>query len=188
MSLAQNAVEHTARRRPDRARLARSRPARRGSGCATRARASPPPTGAHLRALRARREPRGAPRAPASGWRSCARSRTRTAAGSSCAAQPGEGSRFTLSCRSPPRLRPAGGRRAMSRILIAEDEQRLASFLEKGLRAAGFVTTSGRRRARRAGAGRDRASSTCWCSTSGCPGWTGSRCCARCARASGGCR
>jgi DNA-binding response OmpR family regulator len=30
---------------------------------------------------------------------------------------------------------------AMSRILIAEDEPRLASFLEKGLRAEGFTTT-----------------------------------------------
>ncbi len=29
----------------------------------------------------------------------------------------------------------------MSRILIAEDEARLASFLDKGLRASGFVTT-----------------------------------------------
>ncbi|MET0926000.1 MAG: response regulator transcription factor, partial [Solirubrobacterales bacterium] len=29
----------------------------------------------------------------------------------------------------------------MSRILIAEDESRLASFLEKGLRSSGFVTT-----------------------------------------------
>jgi DNA-binding response OmpR family regulator len=29
----------------------------------------------------------------------------------------------------------------VSRILIAEDESRLASFLEKGLRASGFVTT-----------------------------------------------
>ncbi len=29
----------------------------------------------------------------------------------------------------------------MSRILIAEDEQRLSAFLEKGLRAAGFTTT-----------------------------------------------
>jgi DNA-binding response OmpR family regulator len=29
----------------------------------------------------------------------------------------------------------------LSRILIAEDEARLASFLEKGLRASGFVTT-----------------------------------------------
>ena len=30
----------------------------------------------------------------------------------------------------------------MSRILIAEDEARLASFLEKGLRASGFTTTT----------------------------------------------
>lgn len=30
----------------------------------------------------------------------------------------------------------------MSRILIAEDEQRIASFLEKGLRANGFTTTT----------------------------------------------
>jgi DNA-binding response OmpR family regulator len=29
----------------------------------------------------------------------------------------------------------------VSRILIAEDEERLAAFLEKGLRASGFVTT-----------------------------------------------
>lgn len=29
----------------------------------------------------------------------------------------------------------------MSRILIAEDEPRIASFLEKGLRANGFITT-----------------------------------------------
>ena len=30
----------------------------------------------------------------------------------------------------------------MSRILIAEDEQHLTDFLEKGLRASGYVTTS----------------------------------------------
>jgi CheY-like chemotaxis protein len=30
----------------------------------------------------------------------------------------------------------------MNRILIAEDEARLASFLEKGLRSNGFVTTT----------------------------------------------
>jgi len=30
----------------------------------------------------------------------------------------------------------------MNRILIAEDEPRLASFLEKGLRSNGFVTTT----------------------------------------------
>ena len=30
----------------------------------------------------------------------------------------------------------------MNRILIAEDEERIASFIEKGLRANGFVTTA----------------------------------------------
>ena len=30
----------------------------------------------------------------------------------------------------------------MNRILIAEDEPRLASFLEKGLRSNGFATTT----------------------------------------------
>ena len=47
----------------------------------------------------------------------------------------------------PPRDPPE----RMSRILIAEDETRLASFLEKGLRASGFTTTvvGGRDRGRR---------------------------------------
>lgn len=45
----------------------------------------------------------------------------------------------------------------MSRILIAEDEDRIASFLEKGLRKAGFATTTvtdGPRALAEAGAGR----------------------------------
>ena len=37
----------------------------------------------------------------------------------------------------------------MSRILVAEDEQRIASFIDKGLRASGFAVDSGRRRAGR---------------------------------------
>ena len=46
----------------------------------------------------------------------------------------------------------------MTTILVAEDEQRIASFLERGLRAAGFQTIvappTGRRRcSRRAAAG-----------------------------------
>ena len=45
---------------------------------------------------------------------------------------------------------PGGaGRGAVSRILIAEDESRLASFLEKGLRSSGFVDHRGQRRDRR---------------------------------------
>jgi DNA-binding response OmpR family regulator/HAMP domain-containing protein len=38
-------------------------------------------------------------------------------------------------------LEATGGPHAMSRILIAEDEPRIASFLEKGLRANGFTTS-----------------------------------------------
>ena len=30
----------------------------------------------------------------------------------------------------------------MTRILIAEDEERIVSFLEKGLRSSGYVTTA----------------------------------------------
>src|SRR5690606_13985330 len=36
--------------------------------------------------------------------------------------------------------KPSGGG-VVNRILIAEDEPRIASFLEKGLRANGYVTT-----------------------------------------------
>ena len=49
----------------------------------------------------------------------------------------------------------------MSRILIAEDEPRLSSFLEKGLRAAGYSTTVVRRRRR--GARRSPATTTSTC-------------------------
>ena len=50
--------------------------------------------------------------------------------------RPGPGSTFTI-------VAPALDRHgAVSRILIAEDEARLASFLEKGLRASGFTTTT----------------------------------------------
>ncbi len=49
----------------------------------------------------------------------------------------------------------------MSRILIAEDEPRLSSFLEKGLRAAGYSTTVVRRRRRARRRWRATPSSTC---------------------------
>ena len=46
-----------------------------------------------------------------------------------------------LGARVDVHARAAAGGPAVSRILIAEDEPRLASFLEKGLRAAGYTTT-----------------------------------------------
>lgn len=68
-----------------------------------------------------------------------------------------------------------------SRILVAEDEPRIASFVKKGLVGAGFEVT-----VVADGPGvHDHAvsgGSTCWCSTSGCPGWTASRCCDDCGR------
>ena len=50
---------------------------------------------------------------------------------------PGCGARYQ---RIHPRRR--GGASGMSRILIAEDEPRIASFIEKGLRSHGFVTST----------------------------------------------
>ena len=64
--------------------------------------------------------------------------RRRTAAASSSTAHPVR--RRALHPDDPDRTTPGGGP-TVNRILIAEDEPRLASFLEKGLRANGFVTT-----------------------------------------------
>ena len=76
----------------------------------------------------------------------------------------------------------AGGA-AMTQILIAEDEERIASFVAKGLRAEGFADQRGATGGRRCRRWPRPASSTCWCSTSGCRTWTASRCCAGCAAA-----
>ena len=57
-----------------------------------------------------------------------------TAGASSSRAEPGQGATFTI-------VLPGAGA-AMSRILIAEDERNLVSFLEKALRAAGYATTT----------------------------------------------
>ena len=63
----------------------------------------------------------------------------------------------------------------MSSILIVEDEERIASFVDKGLRSSGFATAI-------AGNGESAwrwpraAGSIWWCSTSACPTSTGSRC------------
>jgi DNA-binding NtrC family response regulator len=74
----------------------------------------------------------------------------------------------------------------MSRILIAEDEQRIASFLEKGLRANGFTTTIASTGRRLCGS-RSAATSICSFSTSASPGSTASTCSAASARSDGGC-
>ena len=49
--------------------------------------------------------------------------------------QPGHGARLTIASAHPRRET-----RTMARILIAEDEARIASFVDKGLRANGFTT------------------------------------------------
>ena len=62
----------------------------------------------------------------------------------------------------------------MSTVLVVEDEARIASFVSKGLRAAGLsveVTGSGRQAVARARRG---SPSSCW--TWACPTWTASRC------------
>ena len=79
-------------------------------------------------------------------------------------ADPG-GARFVITLPRP------GGH--MARILIVEDEERIASFVAKGLRADGHQRD---RRRRRAGGARPRAAaatSTWSCSTSVCPALDG---------------
>ena len=71
----------------------------------------------------------------------------------------------------------------MSRILIAEDEARIASFLEKGLRANGFATTVASDGHEAVRPGRLRRASTSSSSTSAFPDGTASTCWASCAGA-----
>jgi len=74
----------------------------------------------------------------------------------------------------------------MSRILIAEDERRIASFLEKGLAANGYTTKVVR-------TGEDvlnlarRKSFDLLILDIGLPRRTASRCCASCARSASTC-
>jgi signal transduction histidine kinase/DNA-binding response OmpR family regulator len=84
----------------------------------------------------------------------------------------------TFRCGFPATRCDAG---AMAYILIAEDEQRIAGFMEKGLRAAGYrthVVADGVTALECASSG-DYDLMVCW--TSGCPGWTASPCCGCCA-------
>jgi DNA-binding response OmpR family regulator len=85
---------------------------------------------------RGRRAP-ATPTAPASAWRSSTRSPRPTGATSARVA-PGRGATFTVRRPDPP----TRGAHGMNRILIAEDEARVAAFVEKGLRANGYTTTA----------------------------------------------
>ena len=148
LQLADNAVQHTGRRRRDRDRSAAATGGRalwvRDTGAGV-----PPEDGERdLRALpaRHRRPRRRGLRARALDRRG--RSPRRTAARSSPGRRPERGATFDC---SPSADRPAEGGRRMNRILIVEDEARIASFVEKGLRANGFTPTvvdDGRDRAR----------------------------------------
>ncbi len=64
----------------------------------------------------------------------------------------------------------------MARILIAEDEPRIVSFLEKGLRANGYTTMAAPTGTEALPLGPRPRTSICCCSTSGCPGWTATGC------------
>ena len=55
--------------------------------------------------------------------------------------RPGAGACFTVTIPLGDATHHRHGRSPVARILIAEDEPRIASFLEKGLRANGFATT-----------------------------------------------
>ena len=74
-----------------------------------------------------------------------------------------------------------------SRILIAEDERNLVAFLEKGLRAAGYVTTAVGDGPSAIALARDEDFELLILDL-GLPGWTAPRCCGRCARRAGRCR
>ena len=100
----------------------------------------------------ARHRARDRARGPGTDLRALRASERQPPAVGGCRARPGHRPRDRrVARRACGTLEPAGSRRHvhldhpvgghMSRILIAEDEPRLSSFLEKGLRAAGYNTT-----------------------------------------------
>ncbi|CAM5301746.1 Sensor histidine kinase RcsC [Streptomyces violaceorubidus] len=97
-----------------------------------------------LRAVPARHGPaRDARLGPGSGCRSSGRSPRATAAGSTCAPPRAAGATFATHPGLKTEAGPKPAEEApMNRILIVEDEERIASFVEKGLRANGFTTTA----------------------------------------------
>jgi DNA-binding response OmpR family regulator/HAMP domain-containing protein len=79
----------------------------------------------------------GARTAPAWAWRSSTPSPTPTAGASICG-RPGRRRHL----HRPRPHDPTRGADSVNRILIAEDEERVAAFVEKGLRANGYTTTT----------------------------------------------
>ena len=146
MGLAQNAVQHTRGRRRDLDRLARGR--RRGARCgsATRARASRPRTRrASSSASPAAVGSRRAPRAPGSGSPIVRAIAEAHGGRVELTSQPGAGRHLhRRRAGRPAAVRPEVAR--MSRILIAEDEPRIAVVPRQGPARRGFTTTVVRRR------------------------------------------
>src|ERR687892_2440990 len=105
------------------------------SGCETPAAESQFPTRhASSIASRGARTPTAATAGAGSDWRSCEQSRRRTEGASNSIAD------SERDQRSRSFFREARTREPMARILIAEDDPLIASFLEKGFRAHGFST------------------------------------------------
>src|SRR5688572_17798879 len=105
------------------------------SGCETPAAASRSPTRrASSTASRGARTPTVATAGEGSALRSCVQSRRRTEGASNSTADSKRGR------RSPSSSPEAWTREKMARILIAEDDPLIGSFLEKGFRAHGFST------------------------------------------------
>ena len=136
MNLAENAVRHTRRRRLDLARQLAGRRSGAALGPRRGPRRSTPPTasGSSSRYARGDTAPAAVGRRRARARRSCAAIAEAHGGRVELDSQLGLGATFTI-------VLPARAAGAVSRILIAEDEARLASFLEKGLRASGFTTT-----------------------------------------------
>ena len=73
-------------------------------------------------------------------------------------------------------------------ILIVEDDEAIVAGLALNLKLAGHRTTAARDGDEALGRVAGAATSTWSCSTSTCPGATGSRCCRRCALRTTWCR
>ena len=172
LALADNAVKHTRPRRPDRAGVG-ARPARQcwlwveDSGAGV-----PAADRERIFERFGRAGVRPATRASGSGCRSSAA--IAEAHGGTVGVRDAVPRRGALRAAPTRRLPKEGG--PMARILILEDEERIAVVRGQGPARRGPPADGGRRRARQGSTRRCPASSTCSCWTSACPGSTGSRC------------